>query len=77
MVFSGVMYECESWTIRNAEDRRIDAIEMWNWRRLLRVSWMARRPNQSILKEKQPGIFIGRAAAEAEAPILGPPDVKS
>ena len=51
MVFPVVMYGCESWTIKKAEHRRIDAIEMWSWRRLLKVSWMARRSNQSILKE--------------------------
>ena len=51
MVFPAVMYECESWTIKKAECRRIDAFELWHWRRLLRVSWTARRLNQSILKE--------------------------
>ena len=50
MVFLLVMYECESWTIKKAEHRRIDAFELWCWRRLLRVTWTARRPNQSILK---------------------------
>ena len=54
MVFSVVMYECESWTIRKAECRRIDAFELWYWRRLLRVPWTARRSNQSILKEISP-----------------------
>ena len=54
MVFPVVMYECESWTIKKAEHRRIDAIEMWSWRRLLKASWMARRSNQSILKENNP-----------------------
>ena len=48
---SGVMYGCESWTIRKAEHQRIDAFELWCWRRLLRVSWAARKSNQSILKE--------------------------
>ena len=54
MVFPVVMYECESWTIKKAEHRRIDAFELWCWRRLLRVPWMARRSNQSILKEISP-----------------------
>ena len=56
MVFPGVMYGCESWTVKKAEHRRIDAFELWCWRRLLRVSWTARRSNQSILKEISPGI---------------------
>jgi len=51
MVFLVVAYECESWTIKNAEHQRIDALELWCWRRLLRVPWTARRSNQSILKE--------------------------
>ena len=51
MVFSGVMYGCESWTVKKAESLRIDAFELWCWRRLLRVPWTARRSNQSILKE--------------------------
>ena len=51
MVFPVVMYECESWIIKKAEYRRIDAFELWFWRRLLRVPWTARRSNQSILKE--------------------------
>ena len=54
MVFPVVMYRCESWTIRKAEPRGIDAFELWCWRRLLRVSWPARRSNQSILKEIRP-----------------------
>ena len=54
MVFPVVMYECESWTIKKAEHRRIDAFELWCWRRLLRVPWTARRSNQSILKEISP-----------------------
>ena len=56
MVFPVVMYGCESWTIKKAEHRRIDAFELWCWRRLLRVPWTARRSNQSILKEISPGI---------------------
>ena len=55
MVFPVVMYGCESWTIKKDEDRRIDAFELWCWRRLLRVPWTARRPNQSILKGMSPG----------------------
>ena len=58
MVFPVVMYGCESWTIKKAECRRIDAFELWCWRRLLRVSWTARRSNQSILKEISPGISL-------------------
>ena len=54
MVFSGVMYGCESWTIMKAEQGRIDAFELWCWRRFLRVPWTARRSNQSILKEISP-----------------------
>ena len=52
------MYGCESWTVKKAEDRRIDAFELWCWRRLLRVPWTARRSNQSILKEISPGISL-------------------
>ena len=58
MVFPIVMYECESWTIKKAERRRIDAFELWCWRRLLRVTWTARRSNQSILKEIGPGCSL-------------------
>ena len=58
MVFPVVMYGCESWTIKKAERRRIDAFEMWCWRRLLRVPWTARRSNQSILKEISPGCSL-------------------
>ena len=54
MVFPVVMYECESWTKKKAEDRRTDAFELWCWRRLLRVPWTARRSNESILKEISP-----------------------
>ena len=59
MVFPVVMYGCESWTIKNAECQRIDAFELWCWRRLLRVPWTARRSNQSILKEISPGCSLG------------------
>ena len=58
MVFPVVMYGCESWTVKKAEGRRIDAFELWCWRRLLRVPWTARRSNQSILKEISPGISL-------------------
>ena len=68
MVFPVVAYGCESWSIKKAEHLKIDAFELWYWRRLLRVPWTARRSNQSILKEINPD--IGRTDAEAEAPIL-------
>ena len=58
MVFLVVVYGCESWTVKKAECRRIDASELWCWRRLLRVPWTARRSNQSILKEISPGISL-------------------
>ena len=58
MVFPVVMYGCESWTVKKAECRRIDAFELWCWRRLLRVPWTAGRSNQSILKEISPGISL-------------------
>ena len=58
MVFPVVMYGYESWTVRKAERRRLDAFELWCWRRLLRVPWTARRSNQSILKEINPGISL-------------------
>ena len=58
MVFPVVMYECESWTVKKAEHRRIDAFELWCWRRLLRIPWTARRSNQSILKETSPGCSL-------------------
>ena len=74
MVFPVVMHGCESWTIKKAERRRIDAFELWRWRRLLRVPWTARRSNQSILKA---WVFFGRTDVEAETPILWPPDAKS
>ena len=58
MVFPVVMYGCERWTVKKAEHQRIDAVELWCWRRLLRVPWTARRSNQSILKEISPGISL-------------------
>ena len=75
--FPVVMYRCESWTIKKAECWRIDAFELWCWRRLFRVPWNARRSNQLILKEISSWIFFGRTDAEAEAPILWSPDAKS
>ena len=58
MVFPVVTYRCESWTLKKAEHRRIDAFELWCWGRLLRITWTARRSNQSILKEISPGISL-------------------
>ena len=58
MVFSVVMYGCESWSVKKAERQRIDAFELWRWRRLLRVAWTARRSNHSVLKEISPGIYL-------------------
>ena len=75
MVFPVVMYGCEWWAIKKTEHRRIDSFELWCWRRLLRVPGTARRSNQS--KVNQSWIFIGRTDAEAETPILWPPDVKN
>ena len=77
MVFPVVMYGCEGWTIKKAECQKIDAFEVWCWRRLLRVPWTARRSNQSIPKGDQSWVFIGRTDAEAETPILGPRHAKS
>ena len=77
MVFPVVMHGCESWTLKITERRRIDAFELWCWRRLLRVPWTARRSNQSILNGDQSWVFIGRTDAEAETPILWSPDAES
>ena len=77
MVFPVVMCGCESWTIKKAEHQRIDAFELWCWRRHFRVPWTVRRSNQSILKEISPEKFTGKTDAEAETPILWPPVVKS
>ena len=79
IVFLVVMYECESWTIKKAECQRIDAFELWCWRRLLRVPWTPSRSNQSILKEISPEYLglIGRTDAEAETPILWTPGAKN
>ena len=77
MVYPVVMYGCESWTIKKAEHRRIDAFELWCWRRLLRVPWTARRANQSILKEISPGCSLEGLMLKLKLPILWPPDAKS
>ena len=76
LAFSVVMYGCESWTTKRAGHRRIDAFELWCWRRLLRVPWTARRSNQSILKEISPGCSLA-GDAKAETPVLWPPHAKS
>ena len=77
MVFPVVMYGYESWTVKKAEHRRIAAFELWCWRRLLRVPWTARRSSQSILKEISPEYSLEGLMAEAETPILWPPDGKN
>ena len=74
MVFPVVMYGCESWTVKKSERQRIDAFELWCWRRLLRVPWEI-QPVHS--KGDQSWVFFGRTDAKAETPILWPPDVKS
>ena len=76
MLFPVVMYGCESWTIKKAECQRIDAIELWCWRRLLRLPWTA-EIQPVHLKGNQSWIFTGRTGPEAETPILWPPDTKS
>ena len=70
MVCPVVTYGCERWTVKKAEHQRIDAFELWCWRRLLRVPWTARRSNQSW-------VLIGMTDAEGETPIIWPPDEKS
>ena len=77
MVYPVVMYGCESWTVKKAECRRIDAFELWCWRRLLRVPWSAWRSNQSILKEISPGCSLWGLMLKLELQYLWPPDVKS
>ena len=77
IVFPVVMYECESWTIKKAECPRIDDFELWCWRRLLRVPWTARKIQPVHPKGDQSWVFIGRTDAEAETPILWPPDTKN
>ena len=71
MFFPVVMYGCESWTINKAERRRIDAFELWCWRRLLRVPWTARRSNQSILKEISPGCSLEGQMLKLNAQYFG------
>ena len=77
MVFPVVMYGCESWTVKKAERQRIDAFELWCWRRLLRVPWTARTSNQSHPKGDQSWVFFGSTDAKAETPILWPPHAKN
>ena len=71
MVFPVVIYRCESWTVQTAECRRIDALELWCWRRLLRVPWTARRSNQSILKEISPGCSLEGLMLKLKLPYFG------
>ena len=71
MVFPAVMYGCESWTIKKAEHRKIDAFELWCWRRLLRVPWTARRSNQSILREISPGCSLEGLMLKVELQYFG------
>ena len=71
MVFPVVIYGCESWTVKKAERRRIDAFELWCWRRLLRVPWTARRSNQSISKEISPGISLEGLRLKLKLPYFG------
>ena len=77
MVFPVVMYGYESWAVKKAECQRIDAFELWCWRRLLGVPWTARRSNQSILKEISPEYSLEGLMLKLETPILWPPHVKS
>ena len=71
VVFPVVTYGCESWTLKKAEHRRIDAFELWCWRRLLRVPWTARRSNQSILKEISPGCSLERMMLKLKLQYFG------
>ena len=71
MVFPVVMYGCESWTVKKAECQRIDAFELWCWRRLLRVPWTSRRSNQSILKEISPGISLEETMLKLKLKYFG------
>ena len=71
IVFPVVMYECTSWTIKKAEHQRIDAFELWCWRRLLRVPWVARRSNQSILKEISPEYSLERLMLKLKYQYFG------
>ena len=72
MVFPVVKYECESWTIKKAEHQRIDAFELWCWRRLLRVSWTVRRSNKSILKEISPEYSLDGLMLKLKLQYFGP-----
>ena len=72
MGFPVVMYRCESWTVKKAEHRRIDAFELWNWRRLLRVPWTARRSNPSVLKEISPGCSLEGLMLKLKPQYFGP-----
>ena len=77
LVFPVVMYGCESWTVKKAECWKIDAFELWCWRRLLRVPWTARRSNQSVLKQISPGCSLEGLMLKLKLPILWPPHAKS
>ena len=77
MAFPVVMYGCESWTIKKAECRRINAFERWCWRRLLRVPWSLKEIQPVHPKGDQSWVIIGRTGVEADTPILWPPDTKS
>ena len=77
MVFPVVMRGCESWALKKAEHRRIDDFELWCWRRLLRVPWIARRSNQSILKEVSPEYSLEGLMLTLKLPIVWPPDAKN
>ena len=77
MIFAVVMYGCESWTIKKAEHQKIDAFELWCWRRLLRVPWTARRSNQSILKEIRPEYSWEGLMLKLKLQYFWPPDVKN
>ena len=76
MVFPLVMYGCESWTVKKAERRRIDAFELWCWRRLLRVPWAAKEIQPVHSKGDQSWVFIGRTDAKAETPVIWPPHAR-
>ena len=77
MVFPVVVYGCERWTIKKAECRRIDAFELWCWRRLLRIPWTAKEIQPAHSKGDQSWVFIGRTDVETETPVFWPPDAKS
>ena len=77
IVFPVVVYGCESWTIKKAEHRRIDAFELWSWRRILRIPWTVRRSNQSILKEISPEYSLEGLMLELKLQYFGSPDAKN